>query len=73
AKGKILSDLDSNPQVCFEKYIDSILDLLIPGESPGIIEPIVDLCNCAKALFFGPDKGTAEMRDWVALQAWERG
>ncbi|KAI8450688.1 hypothetical protein BY996DRAFT_4542054, partial [Phakopsora pachyrhizi] len=54
--------------VCFKKYIDSILDLLIPGESPGIKESIVDL-----SLFFGPDKRNTVMRDWAALQAGERG
>ncbi|CAH7669165.1 hypothetical protein BY996DRAFT_4538990, partial [Phakopsora pachyrhizi] len=59
--------------VCFKKYIDSILDLLIPGESPGIKKPIVDLCNWLKALFFGPDKCNTVMRDWVTLQAGERG
>ncbi|KAI8456081.1 Glutamate/Leucine/Phenylalanine/Valine dehydrogenase-domain-containing protein [Phakopsora pachyrhizi] len=73
AKGTILPDLDSNPRACFEKYVDSILDLLIPGESPGIKEPIVDLCNRPEALFFGPDEGTAEMMDWAALHARERG
>ncbi|CAH7684958.1 hypothetical protein PPACK8108_LOCUS19411, partial [Phakopsora pachyrhizi] len=54
--------------VCFKNYIDSILDLLIPGESPGIKEPIVDL-----SLFFGPDKRNTVMSDWAALQAGERG
>ncbi|CAH7686423.1 hypothetical protein PPACK8108_LOCUS21068, partial [Phakopsora pachyrhizi] len=68
AKGTILSDQDSNPQVCFKKNIDSILDLLIPGESPGIKEPIVDF-----SLFFGPAKRNTVMRDWAALQAGERG
>ncbi|KAI8446935.1 hypothetical protein BY996DRAFT_4527982, partial [Phakopsora pachyrhizi] len=54
--------------VCFKKYIDSILDLLIPGESPGIKEPIVDL-----SWVFGPEECNTVMRDWAALQAGERG
>ena len=33
----------------------SILDLLIPGQSPGIKERLVDLYNKPEILFFGPD------------------
>ncbi|MBW0499711.1 hypothetical protein O181_039426 [Austropuccinia psidii MF-1] len=73
AKGTILPDLDSNPRACFEKYVDSILDLLILGQTPGIKDPIVDLYHRSEALFFGPDEGTADMMDWAALHARERG
>ena len=73
AKGVILPDLDANPRVCFESYVDSILDLLIPGVSPGIKEKIVDLYDKEEILFFGPDEGTADMMDWAALHARERG
>ncbi|KAA1103082.1 NAD-dependent glutamate dehydrogenase [Puccinia graminis f. sp. tritici] len=73
AKGTILPELESNPRACFEKYVDGILDLLIPGKSPGIKDPIVDLYNRPEALFFGPDEGTADMMDWAALHARERG
>ncbi|KAI9599773.1 hypothetical protein KEM48_002767 [Puccinia striiformis f. sp. tritici PST-130] len=73
AKGTILPELESNPRACFEKYVDGILDLLIPGQSPGIKDPIVDLYNRPEALFFGPDEGTADMMDWAALHARERG
>ncbi|EGG04598.1 uncharacterized protein MELLADRAFT_49084 [Melampsora larici-populina 98AG31] len=73
AKGTILPELDANPRACFEKYVDGILDLLILGQSPGIKEPIVDLYNRPEALFFGPDEGTADMMDWAALHARERG
>jgi glutamate dehydrogenase len=31
------------------------LDLLIPGQSPGIKERLVDLYNKPEILFFGPD------------------
>jgi hypothetical protein len=33
----------------------SILDLLIPGQSPGIKERLVDLYAKPEILFFGPD------------------
>ena len=36
----------------------AILDLLIPGQSPGIKERLVDLYQKPEILFFGPD-GTA--------------
>ena len=61
SKGTILPDLDANPRVCFEKYVDAILDLLIPGSSPGIKEEVVDLYKKEEILFFGPDEGTADM------------
>ena len=33
----------------------AIIDLLIPGQTPGIKEPIVDLYGKPELLFFGPD------------------
>lgn len=33
----------------------SIIDLLIPGQSPGIKERLVDLYGKPEILFFGPD------------------
>ncbi|KAJ6602253.1 NAD-specific glutamate dehydrogenase [Mycena sp. CBHHK59/15] len=73
AKGTILPSFGANPRLCFEKYVDCILDLLIPGQSPGIKEPLVDLYGKPELLFFGPDEGTADMMDWAALHARERG
>jgi len=73
AKGTILPSLGANPRLCFEKYVDSILDLLIPGQSPGIKERLVDLYAKPEILFFGPDEGTADMMDWAALHARDRG
>jgi glutamate dehydrogenase len=61
SKGTILPDLNAAPRVCFESYVDAILDLLIPGASPGIKEQIVDLYKQEEILFFGPDEGTADM------------
>ena len=57
----------------FRKYVDAILDLLLKGTSPGIKEPIVDLYKEEEILFLGPDEGTADMMDWAAMHARERG
>ncbi|KAI0792961.1 NAD-specific glutamate dehydrogenase [Irpex lacteus] len=73
AKGTILPSLGAQPKVCFEKYVDAIIDLLIPGQSPGIKERLVDLYGKNEILFFGPDEGTADLMDWAALHARDRG
>ncbi|RSH88031.1 NAD-dependent glutamate dehydrogenase [Apiotrichum porosum] len=75
SKGTILPSLGANPRNCFEKYVDAVIDLLIPGQSPGIKGPIVDVSGrtTPEILFFGPDEGTAEMMDWAALHARARG
>ncbi|PPQ79211.1 LOW QUALITY PROTEIN: hypothetical protein CVT25_002817 [Psilocybe cyanescens] len=73
AKGTILPSLGANPRRCFEKYVDAVIDLLIPGQTPGIKEPLVDLYGKPELLFFGPDEGTADMMDWAALHARQRG
>ncbi|EGO23766.1 NADH-dependent glutamate dehydrogenase [Serpula lacrymans var. lacrymans S7.9] len=73
AKGTILPSLGASPRLCFEKYVDAVIDLLIPGQSPGIKERLVDLYNKPELLFFGPDEGTADMMDWAALHARDRG
>ncbi|POS87089.1 NAD(P)-binding Rossmann-fold containing protein, partial [Erysiphe pulchra] len=75
SKGVIL--LDSQHQdkssVAFEKYIDSILDLLIPATSPGIKDPITDLYGKQEILFMGPDENTADLVDWATEHARKRG
>ncbi|KAK7689852.1 hypothetical protein QCA50_006491 [Cerrena zonata] len=73
AKGTILPALGASPRLCFEKYVDAVIDLLIPGQSPGIKERLVDLYGKPELLFFGPDEGTADMMDWAALHARDRG
>ncbi|KIK48084.1 hypothetical protein CY34DRAFT_798722 [Suillus luteus UH-Slu-Lm8-n1] len=73
AKGTILPSLGAPPRRCFEKYVDAIIDLLIPGQTPGIKERLVDLYGKPELLFFGPDEGTADMMDWAALHARDRG
>jgi glutamate dehydrogenase len=59
--------------VSFEKYIDSILDLLLPPTSPGIKDPIVDLYGKPEILFLGPDENTADLVDWATEHARARG
>jgi glutamate dehydrogenase len=66
AKGTILPSLGASPRLCFEKYVDSILDLLIPGQSPGIKENLVDLYGKPELLFFGPD-GTIPSNSFFRL------
>lgn len=73
AKGTILPNMDANPQLVFEKYVDAILDLLIKGNTPGVKEEIVDLIGKQEILFFGPDEGTAHYMDWGAEHARARG
>lgn len=74
SKGVILLDHDQQdkPSVSFQKYIDSILDLLLPGESPGIKDKIVDLYGKEEILFMGPDENTAGLVDWATQHARER-
>ncbi|KAF8743736.1 hypothetical protein AX14_000707 [Amanita brunnescens Koide BX004] len=73
AKGTILPSIGASPRRCFEKYVDAVIDLLIPGQSPGIKERLVDHYGKPELLFFGPDEGTADMMDWAALHARSRG
>jgi glutamate dehydrogenase len=73
AKGTILPSLGADPRLCFEKYVDAIVDLLIPGNTPGIKERLVDIYGKPEILFFGPDEGTADMMDWAAIHARQRG
>lgn len=75
SKGTILLDIDQQdkPRQAFEKYVDSILDLLIVGQTPGIKEKLVDLNgNKPEILFFGPDEGTADYMDLASEQARRR-
>ena len=75
SKGVILLDVDhqDKAQVAFEKYIDSIMDLLLPPTSPGIKDPIVDLYGKEEILFMGPDENTADLVDWATEHARTRG
>lgn len=75
SKGVILLDFahqDRGTQA-FQKYIDSLCDLLLPGNTPGIKEPIVDLLKSREILFMGPDENTAGLVDWATVHAKKRG
>lgn len=75
SKGVVLLDVhhQDKARVAFEKYIDSILDLLLPPTSPGIKDPIVDLYGKEEILFMGPDENTADLVDWATEHARARG
>ncbi|KAI9761651.1 MAG: glutamate dehydrogenase (NADP(+)) gdh1 [Chaenotheca gracillima] len=75
SKGVILLDVQhqDKARVAFEKYIDSIMDLLLPPVSPGIKDPIVDLHGQKEILFMGPDENTADLVDWATEHARRRG
>ncbi|ODV81996.1 NAD-specific glutamate dehydrogenase [Suhomyces tanzawaensis NRRL Y-17324] len=76
SKGVILLDpgaAQDRPKACFEKYIDSLIDLLLKQHIPGVKESYVDLLNRPEILFLGPDEGTAGYTDWATLHARARG
>lgn len=76
SKGVILLDpgvAQETPKASFEKYIDSLIDLLLKQHIPGVKESYVDLYNKPEILFLGPDEGTAGYVDWAALHARSRG
>lgn len=53
--------------MAFEKFVDSLLDLMLPHEA------IVDLYGKREILFLGPDEGTADLMDWASLHSRKRG
>ncbi|KAJ3065047.1 NAD-dependent glutamate dehydrogenase [Podochytrium sp. JEL0797] len=75
SKGTILLNPEEqgNPKFAFEKYVDAILDLVIPGQTPGVKDKIVDKYGKPEILFFGPDEGTADYMDWASQHARHRG
>lgn len=75
SKGVILLNAESQDYAdqSFHKYIDSIIDLLIPGNSPGIKEAIIDYYGKEEILFMGPDENTAGLVDWATQHAKSRG
>lgn len=75
SKGVILLDAKDQDKgaVAFEKYIDSIMDLLLPAKTPGIKNPIVDLYGKQEILFLGPDENTADLVNWATEHARKRG
>jgi len=69
SKGTILLrwGFEDKAESAFKKYIDGLLDLLLPDEN------IVDYYGDEIILFLGPDEGTAELMEWAALRAKVRG
>lgn len=76
SKGVILLDpghAQDRAEACFQKYIDSLIDLLIKQHIPNKKESWVDLYNKPEILFLGPDEGTAHYTDWATYHAKSRG
>ncbi|CCG82760.1 putative NAD dependent glutamate dehydrogenase [Taphrina deformans PYCC 5710] len=75
AKGVILLDADAQDkgESAFQKYVDSLIDLLLEGKSPNIKDKIVDLYGKDETLYCGPDEGTAGFVDWATTHAKTRG
>ena len=69
SKGTILlgREYQDKGEMIFKQYIDGLLDLLLPHSD------IVDLLGREEIIFLGPDEGTAELMNWAALRARERG
>jgi len=69
SKGTILLSVDhqDKPFEAFTKYIDSLMDLLLPDDS------IVDHLKQQEILFMGPDENTANYMDWASDHSRTRG
>jgi glutamate dehydrogenase len=70
SKGVILPALGARGEeavVAFQKYVDALLDLLVPPDRSAIVGWTEEI------LFLGPDEGTADLMDWACRRARERG
>ena len=69
AKGALLLNLDAQEtgEPAFEKYVDGLLDVLLPDDSAK------DYLGREEILFLGPDEGTAHVMDWASKHARQRG
>lgn len=69
SKGTILLNIDHQDKavVAFNKYIDGLLDCLLPTDQ------MRDHLNKTELIFCGPDEGTADYMDPAALYAKKRG
>lgn len=69
AKGGILLALDhqGRAETAFKKYVDSLLDLLLPHPE------VIDHLDRTELIFLGPDEGTAELMNWASAHARTRG
>lgn len=68
SKGTILLSVDHQDKslVAFQKYVDALLDLLLPSDE------VRDYFGVEELLFLGPDEGTADYMNWASLHAKER-
>eukprot|EP00002_Diphylleia_rotans_P019421 TRINITY_DN3758_c0_g1_i1.p1 TRINITY_DN3758_c0_g1~~TRINITY_DN3758_c0_g1_i1.p1 ORF type:complete len:1027 (+),score=257.85 TRINITY_DN3758_c0_g1_i1:62-3142(+) len=69
SKGTVLLSLDHQDKslIAFRKYVDAILDLLLPNDE------MFDYYGKTEILFLGPDEGTADFMDWASERAKQRG
>ncbi|MCA9520060.1 MAG: NAD-glutamate dehydrogenase, partial [Myxococcales bacterium] len=69
AKGTILLSIrhQDKADLCFKKYIDGLLDLMMPNGE------MIDHYGREELLFLGPDEGTADLMEWAALRGRSRG
>lgn len=69
AKGALILNLDAQEagEPAFEKYVDGLLDVLLPDDSAK------DYLGREEILFLGPDEGTAHVMDWASQHARQRG
>jgi glutamate dehydrogenase len=69
SKGTILlnQEYQDKEDVAFHKYVDGLLDVILPHES------VKDDLGNEELLFLGPDEGTADLMSWASHRARERG
>lgn len=69
SKGTVLLSPNSqgNAFTAFKKYISGLMDMMVPKEG------VYDHLGQEELLFLGPDEGTANMMEWAARYAKERG
>jgi glutamate dehydrogenase len=70
SKGIILPALgatNAEADEVFHRYVNALLDLLLPGHEPEIVGWKEEI------LFLGPDEGTAHLMDWASQRARARG
>lgn len=75
AQGVILLDVRQQDKAreAFQKYVDSILDLILPARIGGAHNLLRDLYGSEEIVFMGPDENTTEFIDWAIEHAGVRG
>ena len=58
---------DAEAEQSFHRYVDALLDLVLPGQSGQIANWKEEI------LFLGPDEGSAHLMDWACRRSRERG